>query len=1278
MENRYEDGVSVYLTPVSGSWAGYGDGDWYFGKGRQVGFGGDDEPTIVPVGKWNKWKPNFEQSASSDSGGAEQTASPGNPVGQDVLFAAEKKPQDDEPTKIAPNVTRSAAILAAAKVLKTQPRELFDAPAAESEVPLRVSAAAMKEALDQVGRDWQLDPAALEKYRAPVEAAARSLLAKARRAGSFDAALASLQETPRAASTKQTIRSTTESKDPDKIILSAKDAVRQAMRLREQGRSEGMKEAVRLRQQFIQEASKYLKPEERGMVMKDLAGIGNEADLYHRLQRVYTAFDRAQKYRAVEDVRNLLNARDMKYLRPEFRKAMEAITGDLDAFTPSEQTQRRAEGLMAHLMTLGPDERAEMPEGTHALLERMGKQSLDSFSVQELQDMGRSIRAIVAQNQLKNVLIVGQHLRDLRKAESETVAAVKQLHPPLEPQGKPGEAAMPGEKSLAGKAVAYTSSPEVLAVDAGGAGGELHQHLYDALRKAENEQTGIKREKLAQVRQVFSDAGMDQSKIIDWQNQTRKIALADLPEQRAGGFDALDAAERKAQSVGGMLGDESALDGAARAAGESITPGTGGTAVEAARAARRGTPSETEGPIDETSGGKSGTTTPAGETTTGRSIELTGPEIASIFALTQNEGSRTKLLENKVLPRRMSGQSAYNRTLTPEDLDAITATMTPMERKLGELALKFGREDGEGMSKTWLALKGYELPLEENYSIGLQPDRKQANLAVNEMADVFSQKWMEDQGFLKARVPHRLPIMVPDLLEAMLEGMDKSSSFITKAVPVRNARMLLGSKNLRETLDGHVGRDFVPSMERLLRDFSGVDITPRTGYEKAASKLARNLAVATLGLRPTTVAMNFFGPSVELMTQMNRAEAKVFARKFINLKANTLDADQYLQQQISPHSPYLAERFDPHAEYHRQVVAAAGEGGAAAGSGLPTSKSKVVQKWHNFQEWSMSFINKGERAGIVAAHRALTEMYPESSPAEIADRLERMVRRTQNAVSSIDMSSALRDAKRNPVMSLSLMFTNQIGKLRDTAHLAILDYRRSGRTAQDKATLAAKMGLVATSASVVPLVIRGIWGQVRSGGREDEDKRDKSAWEHVTGVAADLADVVHPWVGDTMRLVTNSQGGFGQTTSNRALAQVAQGLDRLYQVGAGTGDPLEKAYGVVAALSRGVGALAGVPIDAPLSALEGVGKAVVGRPEEFGLQQEAARLRRQRPKGTGIDARMFDASGDGRLLRKYDSVLGRVGQIRKMLTTGKIEKGRANRVIQQLLAVAGRTPASAQ
>lgn len=61
-DNRTLAGVSVYPTPVAGSFAGLKDADWFTGRGKVVGTGPDGEPLIKPIGKWKK----FSKAKSTD------------------------------------------------------------------------------------------------------------------------------------------------------------------------------------------------------------------------------------------------------------------------------------------------------------------------------------------------------------------------------------------------------------------------------------------------------------------------------------------------------------------------------------------------------------------------------------------------------------------------------------------------------------------------------------------------------------------------------------------------------------------------------------------------------------------------------------------------------------------------------------------------------------------------------------------------------------------------------------------------------------------------------------------------------------------------------------------------------------------------------------------------------------------------------------------------------------------------------------------------------------
>ncbi|MEM5786590.1 MAG: LPD38 domain-containing protein [Syntrophobacteraceae bacterium] len=69
-ENKVENGVSVYATPEgSGGAVFFSDREIYSGKGRQVDWGSDGEPVVIPTGKWRKYKPSSNRSTPRNTGG---------------------------------------------------------------------------------------------------------------------------------------------------------------------------------------------------------------------------------------------------------------------------------------------------------------------------------------------------------------------------------------------------------------------------------------------------------------------------------------------------------------------------------------------------------------------------------------------------------------------------------------------------------------------------------------------------------------------------------------------------------------------------------------------------------------------------------------------------------------------------------------------------------------------------------------------------------------------------------------------------------------------------------------------------------------------------------------------------------------------------------------------------------------------------------------------------------------------------------------------------------
>lgn len=101
LERKPEDGVSVYITPMKASFVG--GSEWWYGKGRVVGFGGDDEPLIAITGKWSKY-PGYQQAIKGhhlksadavtrdDQGRVRRLSARFNPATPDIRFSKSPTP----------------------------------------------------------------------------------------------------------------------------------------------------------------------------------------------------------------------------------------------------------------------------------------------------------------------------------------------------------------------------------------------------------------------------------------------------------------------------------------------------------------------------------------------------------------------------------------------------------------------------------------------------------------------------------------------------------------------------------------------------------------------------------------------------------------------------------------------------------------------------------------------------------------------------------------------------------------------------------------------------------------------------------------------------------------------------------------------------------------------------------------------------------------------------------------------------------------------------------
>jgi hypothetical protein len=586
----------------------------------------------------------------------------------------------------------------------------------------------------------------------------------------------------------------------------------------------------------------------------------------------------------------------------------------------------------------------------------------------------------------------------------------------------------------------------------------------------------------------------------------------------------------------------------------------------------------------------------------GKNVDLTGPELVSLHLYSLNTDARAKVLNNGILPERFKGRASEIVHISDADLETGSRALTPFERDLADAFLRINTELGAEITRQYVKLFGYEPLMEKGYFPEV-PDTSFREGMIEDLASEappMTARWLENGGPLKPRVKHSLPMLLTNAMTTQVKSMRFGTAFAGKAVAARDARLLLNSVDLRAVLGEHVGKKYAAQLARMVRDWSGAQINPLGFYEKAARWMARNLAASKLGFRPTSIAMNFFGGPLGFMTQMTQKEAAVFSSQWAKHAGNVLRARSYFRENIEPYNVYLAERYDPGAEMHRLAVSS--EGSEMGGTGLPTAKTQLGQKFRDLQDFSMAGMQAAEMRAVVVLHRALKLAHPEWTPEQIGERMERDVRRTQNSVDELDTSEALRDARRNPVLGLGLMFTNQATKMRDLLELELVRAKRAGTPAA-YARLAVVAALVGISAAVLTELVRGFWSRIKHGFQGKE----KEAPQVALDALASAAEVVHPWVGDAIRVV---RGNLQTNLAGGAPELVARAANEIYNALNAKRSKVktpERVYRVASNLARALSMVLGAPVDIPLEVLEGVWKAAHAKRDSWSSTTQPAR-----------------------------------------------------------------------
>lgn len=581
----------------------------------------------------------------------------------------------------------------------------------------------------------------------------------------------------------------------------------------------------------------------------------------------------------------------------------------------------------------------------------------------------------------------------------------------------------------------------------------------------------------------------------------------------------------------------------------------------------------------------------------GKPLTVTRAALVDLYNSAANTGTRRLMLKNGIIQKGLKGGDPIH--VTEKDLHTLFDAMSPFDRKTANLMLEINRDKIKPeLSRVSMIKDGSDHFQVENHW-PRTVDRDQVQHEIKDMRDVYGQRQLEDEGFTQLREEHEHPIIFGDALSKFDNYLHKAAKYIGLAIPVRDALMVLGHPDVGKALLSSMGPRFRNNMMKYLNDISAMNPPNKSPFDKVFQFLSRNAAIEALGYRPTTILKTYLGSALNMTTQMSAHENAAFGKNHAWVIAHPQEAAKIFNEEIAPHSPYTADRYDP--RQTQRILGYLGEADNLA-------SNKAVQLYKEVQDVSIKPHNLVERQSAIAHWRMQNELHPDRSPADKAWELEKAIRRSQNTVSQLDMSEFGRDVSKNNWMKLGFMFTSPVQKARDLLRMGLMDFQRSGKTSQDYAKFVSTYAAVTAAMIAVPAALRPLTTAIYNGFQPP--KKEKTAGDYIAESLIDAADLAQPIAGQTFR----SMYEYWKNPSAHSLAQsnvvskyilddFAGGiLDAAREVNkkGWSGADAEKMKKAYEKIITGASGVAGVPgVDVSIGYGGGIAKAVeaTGSPE---------------------------------------------------------------------------------
>ena len=456
-----------------------------------------------------------------------------------------------------------------------------------------------------------------------------------------------------------------------------------------------------------------------------------------------------------------------------------------------------------------------------------------------------------------------------------------------------------------------------------------------------------------------------------------------------------------------------------------------------------------------------------GISTTAGNVDLTPAEISNIAAIVSNQKARASFLRAGFVIDRFKTDSSLRKTayrtlkMTPDQLTEMEASMTEDERFAAAESLRHMNEtlkpdmiekaqsDGDLNLVETINEIGVYFPIMRDFALAKSPsEQAKATERESQTLDPTSGSLgmaanMDKAGFLQERsLKTTAPMRIGDVFNITRNHSRRAATWITMDDALKTARQTLQLK--KADLTRKFGKQGVEYFDDLyvsvVEEVLGSTQNRLTMSEGVARSLSRKLTVGILGLNPVTTlkqTASWATAATELGVQ--------------NMAAGTRSAtDSSLDEEMIANSPNLADRRGGDQFRLHNVP----EGTEQAE--LQANFEQKVMAPLKFADWMVM-------RNIWASAKIEYQQQNPDQPIDlqaVAQRVDQIVSDTQPSFSVLDISRLQRRARKNPLLKILLMFTNQRFQNLNIMARTAVKLKRGEISASEAAKTTALMGAV--------------------------------------------------------------------------------------------------------------------------------------------------------------------------------------------------------------------------